>query len=158
MNVREAALRAAVLKALSDRVREEYDTSRVDVDAALRELSEQTGAASVKVTLGEQVIATVTLAGGKPSARVVDEDKFLAWVVENRPTETVQRVRESYRKAVLDAGGVDPVSGEFVPGVEVVDGSPYVSTHFATGGREAVAAAWRAGTLPESARPLAVEQ
>lgn len=157
MTVKDAALRAAVLRALADRVREEYDASRVEVDKALRELSDTTGAASVKVTLGDQVIATVTLAGGKPTARVIDEDKFLAWVTENRPTETIERVRESYRKAVLDKGGVDPSSGEFVPGVEVVDGSPYVSTRFADGGREAVAQAWRTGTLPASARPLAVE-
>jgi len=147
MNLREAALRAAVLRALADRIKEASDEARADVQRQL----EDTGASQAKVDLAGQPIATVSLAGGKPTARIVDERAFLAWVQANRPTEVEVKVRESYRKAVLDADGADPASGEFVPGVEITDSTPYVSVRFTGGGRAAVAAAWQSGALTEIA-------
>jgi acyl-CoA hydrolase len=150
VSLKDKALRAAVLKALVDLVKDESDQARVELHEAL----DDTGAASVKVTLpsGEHV-ATVTLAGGKPTARVTDERAFLSWVQANHPSEVEQRVRDTYRKRLLDhaAQAKAPVdeNGEVVPGVEITTGTAYVSQRFATGGRDAIASAWRAGELPE---------
>lgn len=149
MNVREAALRAAVLKVLSDRIREEYDAARIDIHQALVDVLAESGVAGkVTVNLDGQPIATVSLTGGKPSARVVDEAAFLAWVRKTHPTEIEERVRPAFTKTVLDAGGIDG-NGELADGVDVHAGTPYVSTRFTPDGRAAVAAAWQAGRLVE---------
>lgn len=149
MSIKDVALRAAVLKALTDRIREEYDAARVDIHQELIALAEATGAATVKVKLDDVEIATVSLTGGKAAVRVEDERKFLAWVQANHPTEIEPRVRESFRKQLLDNGGAD-ANGEIADGLDVAHkGVPYVSTRFTPGGRAAVAAAWQEGRLAE---------
>jgi hypothetical protein len=146
--LREQALRVAVLRALTDRIIEARDAARDELQATLADL----GADRATAELDGTKVATLTLAGGKRTARVVDDREFLSWVREHRPGEVEQRVRDAYRSQLLAAASaagapVDPNTGELIPGVEVADGSPYIKTTFTPGGRERIAAAWAAGEL-----------
>ncbi len=146
--LREQALRVAVLRALTDRIIEARDAARAELQATLTEL----GADRATAELDGVKVASLTLAGGKRSARVADERAFLSWVQTHRPGEVEQRVRDAYRRQLLDAASaagapVDPNTGEVIPGVEVADGTSYIATTFTPGGRERIAAAWVAGEL-----------
>jgi hypothetical protein len=66
----------------------------------------------------------------------------------------VWRVREAYRKALLDrlvpgpdGAAVDPATGEVVPGVTFTTGATYVSVRFDRDGRAAVIDALRSGVI-----------
>jgi hypothetical protein len=153
MSLREDALTVAVLRALADRIRDASDTARDRMRAALSDA----GADSASAELDGTRVAKVTLAGGKPVARVADDAAFTAWVQATHPTEVETRVRESYRTKVLtdttkSGAPVDPLTGEIVPGVEITTGTAYVSTRFEKGGRDAVAQAWAAGVLADALR------
>lgn len=155
MTVRDSALMLAVYKALEGLIREHSEGAKKDTHAALAALMAETGATSVKVDLpGLGQVATVTLAAGKPSARVADERAFLNWVCEHAPTEVEPRVRETYRRRLLDEatkmGAACTANGEAIDGVEITEAEPYVSTRFVPGGRDAIGQAWRTGQLPAS--------
>ncbi|MET0415797.1 MAG: hypothetical protein ABW022_07230 [Actinoplanes sp.] len=68
----------------------------------------------------------------KPAAKVTDERAFTSWVAERYPNELVQAVRDSFAKKLLDVASaagepVDAVTGEVIPGVEIVAGEPYLT-------------------------------
>lgn len=77
------------------------------------------------------VIGEVKRAKAPKSAQVVDERALLAWVEKNRPDEIEVRktVRSSYLDALKaqakkDGWPYDPTTGEIIPGIEVVEGTP----------------------------------
>lgn len=75
------------------------------------------------------VIGTVTIGKPAEAARVTDERALLDWVKSNRPDEIVESVRTSYvdqlkRDAKVHGYPVDKSTGEIIPGVELVEGSP----------------------------------
>lgn len=63
-----------------------------------------------------------------PKARTVvtDSEAFVRWVQENHPEEVVMipTVRSSYRDALIKADGIDPTTGEEVPGMAQTVGTP----------------------------------
>jgi hypothetical protein len=72
--------------------------------------------------------------------------------VRDQIDTALPRVRESFRKSLLDTASkagepIDAATGEVIPGVDIAEGSRYVSIRFTPGGRDAVAAAWAAGEL-----------
>ncbi|MFB4320634.1 hypothetical protein [Actinomadura sp. 21ATH] len=140
--LKELALRVAVLKALSDQVTKAGSQARAEL---LRQMHEA-GAEKVAAELpGGRKVASVSLAGGhKVSAVVVDEAELLAWVREQRPEELEERIRPAYRRALLEELARN---GEEVPGVELTLSTSYVSNRFATGGQHAIAQAWSSGAL-----------
>lgn len=161
MNLRDAALRAAVLKALAD----EIAATQLVAKAEAREGFEAAGASQAAAVLPDGTkVATVSLAGGGgQTASVTDEGAFLAWVAREHPGETQTVVRPEYRKKLLDAAKeagrpLDPATGEIVPGITMRDTTPYVSVRFRPGGADAIADAWAAGDLKDVSvvRPRAV--
>jgi hypothetical protein len=142
-------LRAAVLKALQKVIASTADDGR----ALLKDVMDALEIDSLAARLPDGTkVATLNRAGGNTSARVTDEGKFFAWVQENRPGEVVTSVRDSYRKALLEAMDkahelIDPETGEVVPGVEFVTGKEWLTVRFQPGGEEAIKAAWRSGRL-----------
>ena len=162
MNVSELAMQAAVLKALLDEVSARVKVTKAQAEAAFRETG--TTGAGAQLPDGTK-IATVTYTGGdSKSARVTDENVFLAWVLREHPEQMELIVRPAYQKGLLDAAEkagqpVDPTTGETVPGVAVKNTTPYVSIRFKPGAKEAVVAAWRAGELSgvEIVAPPAIE-
>lgn len=87
------------------------------------------GAVPVRDADGTQ-LGTASLVGGKPKATVVDEAAFLGWVKANHPDQVREIVDLAYRtklmKAAENAGdGIDPSTGELIPGIEVTEGRQY---------------------------------
>lgn len=85
-------------------------------------------------------LGAVTVACGKPAAKVVDERAFTAWVAARHPSELTQVVREAFAKKLLDAAtarcaAVD-AEGEVIPGVEIATPEPYLTVRPAAGARE----------------------
>jgi len=141
---REAAVRVAVLKALTDQIKETVAQARADV-------LKQLGAGDRKNAIlpdGTSVgTVTVSVREGKVQAYVEDEAAFLAWVTEERPDEIITEVRSSYRRALLDGLAK---TGEVVPGVSFSradDSEPYVTVRQTDAQVAAVVCAWQDGSL-----------
>lgn len=64
----------------------------------------------------------------KPAAQVVDEAALLEWVAANRADEleAVPTIKPTFRNTIVKLGGTDPETGEVIPGVELVQGDPFV--------------------------------
>lgn len=168
MSLKEAAAREAYLKTLLDVVDAEYKKARVETQELLDAASEESGARQVAVTLpGGPDIATVSLSAGEAAAKVVDEDAFTAWVVENFGTEVERKFVTTVRKAFADrllkeltaAGGTewaDPATGVIheVPGVAIAPARARGhSVRFKKDGRDQVMHAWREGRLTDVVLP-----
>lgn len=162
-DVRQAAMRAAVLKALLDEVRKVYDAARAEADGGLVQLNGELGVTTIEVRLPgyDQPVAQVSLSAPK-TGYVIDEAGFLAYCKREHPSEVevttpqpVESVRPAWRKALLgrmlveeDGAVVDRETGRVLEFVEVVEpGPPSTTMTFKKGGREEVARAYRDGRL-----------
>jgi hypothetical protein len=167
MSLQDAVAREAVLKALADRIGEEYKKARAEVQA---ELDANRGLQQVAALLPDgRKVGTVSLTDPDPVAVVTDPDAYLAWVRDHHPgTDNVVRrivteVRPAFTTALLaelTAAGrpqwCDKGTGEVhtVPGVEVkATRARGHSVRFADGGRDLVAEAYRAGLLTDLVLP-----
>lgn len=152
MSTHEIATRLAVLKVLSDLVKTQTDDAKTSVT------EQMTPGDRLTATLPDGTkVASVTMAEPRASVKVVDEAAFVAWVAEEYPGEIVQAVRESFRTKVLDAvrrnGAPIDHNGAVTRGVEIVERDPYVTVRPTSGASEAVAQAWRDGTVQLGALP-----
>lgn len=158
MDLAQLALEEAALKALADTVNDRLK----EVKNAMQEQLVNNGISKVTASLPDGTkVATISRSDAKPAAVVVDEAAFLKWVQsvarDEVSTRLVTEVRPAYRASVLaqmTAAGVarivDTTTGELhdVPGVEVK--ATRALTHSvrpSTGGKEAIAQAWRTGQL-----------
>jgi hypothetical protein len=150
MNLSASALQAAVLKVLLDEISSHMEAVKARAGAAFK----ASGASQTVPELPDGTkVATVSYSGGGGnSAYISSEDALLAWVLANHPDEVEMVIRDGYKKKLTDAAKktgtpIDPATGEIVPGITVKASRPFVSIRFKPGGKEAVAAAWRAGEL-----------
>ena len=158
MDLAQLALEEAALKALADTVNDRLK----EVKNAMQEQLVDNGISKVTASLPDGTkVATISRSDAKPAAVVVDNEKFLAFVRDIAPdeisTRLVTEVRPAYRTNVLaqmTAAGVarivDVETGELhdVPGVEIKATRALThSVRTATGGKEAIAEAWRTGAL-----------
>lgn len=158
MDIAQLALEEAALKALSDTVNDRLK----EVKNAMQEQLIGNGISKVTATLPDGTkVATISRSDAKPAAVVIDDEAFLAFVRSIAPSEIstrlVTEVRPAYRTTVLaqmTAAGVarivDTETGELhdVPGVEIK--ATRALTHSirpSTGGKDAIAEAWRSGQL-----------
>jgi hypothetical protein len=158
MDLTQLALEEAALKALADTVNDRLK----EVKNAMQEQLVDNGISKVTASLPDGTkVATISRSDAKPAAVVTDDDAFLAFVRSIAPSEVstrlVTEVRPAYRTTLLaqmTAAGVarivDTETGELhdVPGVEVK--ATRALTHSVrptTGGKEAIAEAWRTGQL-----------
>jgi len=99
------------------------------------------GADRVKAELNGEVIAYVTTTKPKFKWEVLNERKFVEWVMDHMVDEVVTTVRESSREAILnkftyvDDVVVDP-NGEIVDWLIGNTSEPYLTTKFHSDGRE----------------------
>jgi hypothetical protein len=150
VTARTAALRAAVVKFLADRVAEANKDAKADV---LDQLDAGDRKGAVLPDGGD--VGTVSVTKGRKTISVTDEAAFLAWVREHSPhnIEVTERVRPAYTKSVTDGGQarygmvVDPNSGEIIPGLALREGDPYVTVRQSDEQAEVLAAALEAGVL-----------
>jgi hypothetical protein len=173
MSLKEAAAREAYLKTLLDVVGDAYKAARAETRQHLDKAAEETGTRQVAVTLPDGPdkrgadIATVSLTAGEAAARIADEEKFKAWVLENYGSEIkrefVTSVQPAFEKKLLAeltaAGGTewpDPETGVIheVPGVEISPARARThSVRFKKDVRDHVMQAWREGRLTGVALP-----
>lgn len=155
MTAHETALRFALLKVLTGQL----GTSKKVADSEIRTTWRVKDRNAALLPDGTE-IGAVTLASGKKSAKVNDDDAYLAWVLETHPEEveqittTVTRVKPDYTERTLSYArqtghALDPATGEIVPGVKVEEGDPYTMTRLAPDADQLVAKAWRDGSLME---------
>ena len=162
MNLRELALRLSAITVIADAAKEAKDRLRDEFAQALNAV----GADAAKAALNGTEVAKVSLVSPKPSASVLNEQALTNWVKANWETEIVQSVRDSFRKVILDkiennnGVAVYPETGEVLDFISFKQRESYVSTRFATGGREVILEAFANGELSPSVmlseEPLAV--
>lgn len=162
-NLPDAAMRAAVLKALLDEIKKAYDAARAEADAALLHLHTGVGVRTVEVRLPGSAapIAQISVQDTHDELRV-DEAAMVAYCLAEHPSEVEEvpaqhHVRAAFRKVLLarltvepDGTVVDPTTGRVVDfATRVPAAAPARTTlTFKTGGRERVAAGHRDGQLP----------
>lgn len=103
--------------------------------AAKGELLEQMsdlGVRSLDVEVDDVKLAVISKTAGKLSAKVTDEAALLKWVKANRPDQLRQVVEDAYVKALLKSAvengdAVDEETGELIPGIEVAQGTAFLS-------------------------------
>lgn len=128
MTPREAARRALAAKAVGATVSK--DTTDLKTD--LKKHFKDTGTDRMTVTDDDgEKLGSVALEGGGKIATVADHAALLTWVQKNRPGCIQCAVDPDYLADVLAASktagvGVDPETGEIVPGVEVRDAEPSI--------------------------------
>lgn len=153
MSAHETALTFALLKVLRDRL----STAKAAADTEIKTTWRVKDRNAAVLPNGAE-LGSVTLAKGRATAHLADEDAFMAWVLETHPDEVEQisitRVKPDFQDRILSFARqtgttVDPATGEEVPGVKVVEGDPYPTTRLAPDAEELVAAAWQNGSLPE---------
>jgi hypothetical protein len=121
---RQLAGRQIFLKIVQDNVRVAYTDTRGQLEPTL---APDEGIAA-ELPDGTRV-GTVKRSKTRKTGAVTDPAAFLAWVLVNRPDEIVQSVGETFTKWAVDQAkkygeAVDPTTGEIIPGVEQVTGSP----------------------------------
>jgi hypothetical protein len=113
-DMKAAARTAMAAKLISDVVTGAHRPVKADLLADMLDA----GVERVRVTDDDgNNLGAVSLAVGKPRAKVVDDRAFTAWVIERYPAEVVTAIREAFAKKLLDgatAAGdpVDPSTGE----------------------------------------------
>jgi len=141
MNLKEIATELAALTVLKDAVKDATDElRRLAKDELLN-----VGADMTKAVVDNQEVAKISLISRDVDFVITDDKAFLQWVKENAPSEIEEKVRDSYKKVFMESlqmGANDSVysilNGLFVDFVQLVIKEPYVSTRFATGGRDIV--------------------
>lgn len=141
MNLKDIATELAALTVLKDAVKEATEELR---QLAKEELL-NVGADMTKAIVDNQEVAKISLISRDADFVITDERAFIAWALENAPTEIEQKVRDSYKKVFMESlqmGANNDIyctlNGSFIDFVQLVFKQPYVSTRFATGGRELV--------------------
>ncbi|HWB34959.1 MAG TPA: hypothetical protein VHA75_02940 [Rugosimonospora sp.] len=153
MSKDETALTVALLKVLSTRIGAAKKAADKDITGGW-EVSDRNAA----VLPNKAKIGTVTLAKGKRSVDITDQNAFMEWVLENHP-DAIQQVQVTQVDPDFTARMVafaratgstaDPATGEEVPGLRVRDGDPYPMTKLEDNAAELVAEAWQSGELSE---------
>ena len=137
MSIKEKSLKLAAVSLIADEAKKMKDKLRAELQAEMDEL----GADRVKAELGDEVVAYVTTSKPKFKWEVLNERKFLSWVMDNMADEVVATVRESSREAILNKFNyvddlvIDP-NGEPVDWLVGHLSEPYLTTKFHSDGRE----------------------
>lgn len=137
MDIKEASLRLAAISLIADEAKKAKDRLRAELQAQMDAI----GADRVKAEYGGQPVAYITTTKPKFKWEVINERKFVEWVMDNMVSEIVTTVRESSREAILDKFNyvddlvIDP-NGEPVDWLVGHTSDPYLMTKFQGDGRE----------------------
>lgn len=171
MTLKDAGLDVAALTALHEAIGDALKGAKAATQDGLKASKKESGTKQITVDLpgSGKTVATITLVSPDPAAVITDEEAFLAWAIENCPSEIERRyvgvvteVRPAFLKALLkemtSAGAAkwcDKATGVIhdVPGVELQGRAQYQRLTFTKTGRDDLIAAWRAGQLAGSVLP-----
>lgn len=154
-DIPQLAREHAALKVVADVVKAQQDVTKDQLSTAMGDL----GVKSVTAKLPDGTeLGSVSLAKGRVAARVKDPVAFANWVAEQYPSEVEIRIRPAFEKSLLDdakkvGSPVDRHTGEVIPGVEIGQGEPYLTTRLSEDAHGAVLAAIRAGDIQALALP-----
>ena len=146
MNLKDIATELAALTVIKDAV--------VEATNELRELAKQeltnVGADMTKAIVDNQEVAKITLVTRDAAYVITDEKAFIEWLKLNFATELELKVRDSFRKRFFETLANTPeqqifsaLTGEVLSFMGIDYKEPYVSTRFASDGRETVLQAIR---------------
>lgn len=148
LNVKDLALSAAVLRVLEDRVKQARQQANTTV------LSSGDPEDRINAVHKGRKIGSVSITQGRVTARITGEDRFARWVAERYPSEVEHKplVREAFVRAVLEASKQAgqpcmPDGTLDVPGVDVVEGEPYVTVRLTSDAAEIVSDMVRTGVI-----------
>jgi hypothetical protein len=142
MSLKDKSLKLAAVSLIADEAKKAKDRLR----AELQEEMDSIGADRVKAELGDETVAYIMTTKPKFKWEVLNERKFVEWVLDHMADEVVTTVRESSREAILnkfeyvDDVVVDP-NGEIVDWLIGSESNPYLTTKFAGDGRETLRSA-----------------
>jgi hypothetical protein len=142
MSIKDKSLKLAAVSLIADEAKKAKDRLR----AELQEEMDSIGADRVKAELGDETVAYIMTTKPKFKWEVLNERKFVEWVLDHMADEVVTTVRESSREAILnkftylDDVVVDP-NGEIVDWLVGSESSAYLTTKFAGDGRETLRSA-----------------
>ena len=137
MDIKKLSLELAAISMIADAAKKRKDELRSQLQGHMDDI----GADRVKAELNGEVIAYVTTTKPKFKWEVLNERKFVEWVMDHMVDEVVTTVRESSREAILnkftyvDDVVVDP-NGEIVDWLIGNTSEPYLTTKFHSDGRE----------------------
>jgi hypothetical protein len=142
MSLKDKSLKLAAVSLIADEAKKAKDRLR----AELQEEMDTIGADRVKAELGNETVAYIMTTKPKFKWEVLNERKFVEWVLDHMADEVVTTVRESSREAILnkftylDDVVVDP-NGEIVDWLIGTESNPYLTTKFSGDGRETLRSA-----------------
>ena len=142
MSIKDKSLKLAAVSLIADEAKKAKDRLR----AELQEEMDSIGADRIKAELGDETVAYIMTTKPKFKWEVLNERKFVEWVLDHMADEVVTTVRESSREAILnkfkyvDDVVVDP-NGEIVDWLIGSESNPYLTTKFAGDGRETLRSA-----------------
>jgi hypothetical protein len=159
--VRELALKAALVKALADVVKEAGADVRKELQKGLTTAAEETGVRSLAVAVpGGPQVATISLSEKPETATITDPDAFTAWVLATAPEQVEEQIVRQVAPAFVQdllaqvittrsLSWKNPDTGaiEAVPGVAII---PAFTTHSVRLRKDAgpeLLEAYRAGRL-----------
>ena len=137
MDIKKLSLELAAISMIADAAKKRKDELRIQLQGHMDDI----GADRVKAELDGEVIAYVLTSKPKFKWEVLNERKFVEWVMDHMVDEVVTSVRESSREAILnkfkyvDDVVVDP-NGEIVDWLVGHIAEPYLVTKFHSDGRE----------------------
>jgi len=142
MTLHDDALEAGAWQYIESRAKELKDAARQRIKTALP------FGDTVAGRTDDQIVCKASWVKGRQKITVTNDTELLAWVKEHRPTELVESVNPAYIKSFKAVGGVVIDSqGEPVPGVEVIEGEPYVTVRASDDAPFLVATLFRRGQV-----------
>lgn len=122
--MRDAAARAVVFQVLEQAAKQHKD-------AAKAELAQLTPGDTLAAQWDGELLGKATMTTGRTKLVVTDEAALLKWLYETHPSEIVSSPNPAYLRQLEERarslGHAVDSCGELVPGVELVQGDPYVS-------------------------------
>ena len=137
MDIKKLSLELAAISLIADAAKKRKDELRAQLQGEMDGI----GADRVKAELDGETIAYVTTSKPKFKWEVLNERRFVQWVMDNMADEVVATVRESSREAILNKFNyvddlvIDP-NGEPVDWLVGHTAEPYLMTKFHSEGRE----------------------
>jgi hypothetical protein len=123
-DMRDAAARAVVFQVLEQAAKQHKD-------AAKAELSMMEPGDTLAGKWDGQLLGKATMTTGRSKIVVTDEKKLIEWLQYHHPDEIVMSINPAYLRLLesraKEVGGVIDGQGEVIPGLELVNGDPYVS-------------------------------
>ena len=137
MDIKKLSLELAAISMIADAAKKRKDELRAQLQGHMDTI----GADRVKAELDGETIAYVTTSKPKFKWEVLNERRFVQWVMDNMADEVVATVRESSREPILNKFNyvddlvIDP-NGEPVDWLVGHTAEPYLMTKFHSEGRE----------------------